>query len=325
MKRSGRRKQKDINEIIQFSKIDFPELRRFKKMHKKDPFYFKEVIDLSMDKAAKDCPGQGSFYVLLLDRFVYYDSLNYYIESNELLEFFLTTEIKISIDEIKKMIRKNITTKKNILSLNCESFIGIIHSKKYDKSLFFDFEIFQGLIIDDPSKESAHLTISDGKDFNHVMFTEKAIFDINNKNLVEIKTVGDPLLNIVITDELRAEGLKRIKNKGSDDRIDYVVECYKLVLNLLLYMSAFPENISDKAPFELCNKNNINNSKTISISKTISDYLIENKEVSPHLRRGHFRYLDSEFYKNKRGQIIFVKSSFVKGNAKTIIENEIVI
>ena len=56
------------------------------------------------------------------------------------------------------------------------------------------------------------------------------------------------------------------------------------------------------------------------LRKEIADYIHENRDVSPHLRRGHFRMLSSDYFKNKQGQIVFVKSSFVKGNAKTVIE-----
>ena len=38
-------------------------------------------------------------------------------------------------------------------------------------------------------------------------------------------------------------------------------------------------------------------------------------EVCPHIRVGHFRLLSSERYVNKRGQVIFVKPSMVKGHA----------
>lgn len=75
----------------------------------------------------------------------------------------------------------------------------------------------------------------------------------------------------------------------------------------------------------MADKLNARNSKTISISKEIENYLHENRDVSPHLRSGHFRYLGSEYFSKKRGRTIFVKSSFVKGHAKTIIsEKELV-
>ena len=49
--------------------------------------------------------------------------------------------------------------------------------------------------------------------------------------------------------------------------------------------------------------------------------LIEHSFITPHLRRGHFRRLESDFYKKKKGKIIFVRSTFVKGKAKTVLDN----
>lgn len=33
--------------------------------------------------------------------------------------------------------------------------------------------------------------------------------------------------------------------------------------------------------------------------------------VNPHFRRGYFKRLESDFYKNKKGQIIFVHETVV--------------
>lgn len=42
--------------------------------------------------------------------------------------------------------------------------------------------------------------------------------------------------------------------------------------------------------------------------------------VIPHFRRGYFKRLSSDFYKNKKGQIIFVHETIVNGVAKTLEE-----
>jgi hypothetical protein len=39
-------------------------------------------------------------------------------------------------------------------------------------------------------------------------------------------------------------------------------------------------------------------------------------DMAPHIRRGHFRLLSAERYVHKRGQLVFVKPSMVKGEAK---------
>lgn len=44
----------------------------------------------------------------------------------------------------------------------------------------------------------------------------------------------------------------------------------------------------------------------------------EPETVIPHFRRGYFKRLNSDFYKNKKGQIIFVHETVVNAQAKTL-------
>ena len=44
--------------------------------------------------------------------------------------------------------------------------------------------------------------------------------------------------------------------------------------------------------------------------------------VSPHFRKGYYKLLSSDFYTNKKGQIIFVSETMVNGKAKTIYTTE---
>lgn len=40
--------------------------------------------------------------------------------------------------------------------------------------------------------------------------------------------------------------------------------------------------------------------------------------IMPHFRRGYFKRLNSDFYKNKKGQIVFVHETVVNAKAKTL-------
>ena len=40
--------------------------------------------------------------------------------------------------------------------------------------------------------------------------------------------------------------------------------------------------------------------------------------VNPHFMRGYFKRLESDFYKNKKGQIIFLHETVVNTQAKTL-------
>lgn len=44
----------------------------------------------------------------------------------------------------------------------------------------------------------------------------------------------------------------------------------------------------------------------------------QNGAKRPHMRKGYFKCLSSDFYKNKRDQIIFVRETMVKGKSKTV-------
>ena len=48
--------------------------------------------------------------------------------------------------------------------------------------------------------------------------------------------------------------------------------------------------------------------------------LFKNYELSPHLRRGHWRTFTSDYYTNKKGETIWIDPTFIKGEAYTVIE-----
>ncbi len=111
--------------------------------------------------------------------------------------------------------------------------------------------------------------------------------------------------------------------KETDENFEYVEKLAPmkmLALNLVQYMSCFPESIIDAPPNILCT---YKKNKKGSIKIKTDECLIENRgSVTPHFRRGFFKLLKSDFFKNKKGQIVFVKSTFVKGKAKTVEQVE---
>ena len=44
----------------------------------------------------------------------------------------------------------------------------------------------------------------------------------------------------------------------------------------------------------------------------------DNGIVTTHFRRGYFKRLESDFYINKKGQIVFVHETVVNAQAKTL-------
>lgn len=104
---------------------------------------------------------------------------------------------------------------------------------------------------------------------------------------------------------------------AKDGNGKFYASTFRLAINTLAYMKAFPECVKEGVPpteesecaytFELSDKvlENINTKKTDRIN-------------SPHFRKGFFKMLKSDFYVHKKGQIVFVHETMVKGRAKTI-------
>ncbi len=114
---------------------------------------------------------------------------------------------------------------------------------------------------------------------------------------------------------------KLVKNSKDDDAIN-VERNFRFAVNLITYMTCFPECVRQGVP-------KINNSKKYeplknSVMLGFSERLFESNEISlrgkvrPHLRKGYFKYLSSDFYTNKKGSLIWVNETEVNANAKTV-------
>lgn len=108
--------------------------------------------------------------------------------------------------------------------------------------------------------------------------------------------------------------------RSRNDKDSIVVEhIFRLAVNLLAYMECFPECVRDGVP--TTNNETIYHFKGKNVKIGISEKLIEDGQKGakrPHMRKGYFKCLTSDFYKNKRGQIIFVRETMVKGKSKTV-------
>ena len=91
----------------------------------------------------------------------------------------------------------------------------------------------------------------------------------------------------------------------------------RLAVNALLYMDAFPECVIDGPPsFD----KPITEPKAITIKASAAIRETYRNGITPHMRRGHFRFLQNERYTGKRFQTVYVKPAMVKGHAKTVVE-----
>jgi hypothetical protein len=90
-----------------------------------------------------------------------------------------------------------------------------------------------------------------------------------------------------------------------------------IIASALAYIQAFPEMVADGIPEDL--KHPSHYRKGICRSVGIAPRLIIRDGPCPHYRNGHFRFLKSERYITKRGQVVFVHGCFVKGKAETVL------
>lgn len=109
-------------------------------------------------------------------------------------------------------------------------------------------------------------------------------------------------------------------NKNNDEVSLTILKMFRLALNTIAYMNCFPDCVADGVPKDLFEKNvgKTDRNVTLHLANKIKD--IENSPTSkiPHFRKGHFRSLQSDYFANKKGQIIFVTETMVKAKAKTV-------
>lgn len=104
--------------------------------------------------------------------------------------------------------------------------------------------------------------------------------------------------------------------KSSDEHSDFFTYIFRLAINTIAYMKAFPECVTEGVPkteFEKCGY-------ILEVSEKVLENtnIDSNKMISPHFRKGYWKLLKSDFYTHKKGQLVFVSETMVNGIAKTV-------
>jgi hypothetical protein len=97
-------------------------------------------------------------------------------------------------------------------------------------------------------------------------------------------------------------------------------ECWSIIFNLMLYIDAFPECVIEGGPRSTLTMHVDRRRSTVVTESNAIKETYARGTTSPHFRRGHFRFLQSERFKGKRYQTVYVKPSMVKGTAETVVE-----
>lgn len=108
--------------------------------------------------------------------------------------------------------------------------------------------------------------------------------------------------------------------KKNDDESKMLAKMYRLAINTIAYMNCFPNCVFDGVPQNLYERE-INRSLknyTFQSADIIKENESNSKSKIPHFRKGHFRILKSDYFTNKKGQIVYITDTMVKGKAKTI-------
>lgn len=108
--------------------------------------------------------------------------------------------------------------------------------------------------------------------------------------------------------------------KKSDDISLTQAKMYRLAINTIAYMNCFPDCVTDGVPKNLYERNEDKSSRNVTFQS--SEKIKETGDLPlskiPHFRKGHFRVLQSDYFSHKKGQIVFVAETMVKGKAKTV-------
>lgn len=109
-------------------------------------------------------------------------------------------------------------------------------------------------------------------------------------------------------------------NKKVDEISLIQSKMFRLAINTIAYMNCFPDCVTDGVPKNLFERSEDLTARNFTLQ--LSEKIRENEglQVSkiPHFRKGYFKVLRSDYFVNKKGQIIFVAETMVKGKAKTV-------
>lgn len=109
-------------------------------------------------------------------------------------------------------------------------------------------------------------------------------------------------------------------NKKMDIQSITLSKMFRLAINTIAYMKCFPECIKDGVP-KISFPRGEDRSDNNVIFK-ISDIIFDESQTQiskiPHFRKGYFRLLKSDYFTHKKGQLIYISETMVKGKAKTV-------
>ena len=176
------------------------------------------------------------------------------------------------------------------------------------------------LFAKDIRHELVHIYMSDA-------YLQNFLKQAEVKDLSGIKKyISDNGNKVFVNDELRIfvnHGVEQFhissidfENKTSVVYSDQkIYDISHFAVKIIAYISCFPDCLTDGAPHGIKTENN---HRLATSEKVVDAMESEGGIVNPHFRRGYFKRLESDFYKNKKGQIIFVHETVVNAQSKVL-------
>jgi hypothetical protein len=138
-------------------------------------------------------------------------------------------------------------------------------------------------------------------------------------NTIELFFSHNEFINGLTSDKFYIDQKKR-----QDEKSVISSKMFRLAINTIAYMKCFPECVAEGVPKVTLENDEKRSARNVvfSLSDKITD--TDQTQVSkiPHFRKGFFRLLQSDYYTHKKGQLVFVTETMVKGKAKTISTSE---
>ncbi|WP_020403868.1 hypothetical protein [Gracilimonas tropica] len=106
--------------------------------------------------------------------------------------------------------------------------------------------------------------------------------------------------------------------KSSDRDEKYLASVFRLAINTLAYMQCYPELIKDGVPSNIPEEN-VDRSFQVGLAESLKDSSSDTgRKNTPHFRKAHFRRLKSDYFTNKKGQLVLIQETMVNGKARTV-------
>lgn len=143
--------------------------------------------------------------------------------------------------------------------------------------------------------------------------------DLYENNTIELFFSYNDSINGLTSNKFYLDQVKK-----EDDKSIISSRMFRLAINTIAYMKCFPECVAEGVPKITLEKNEKRSDRNVifSLSKKIIDTDRTQLSKVPHFRKGFFRLLQSDYYTNKKGQLVYVTETMVKGKAKTISTSE---